>query len=57
MARCARRRQLKRAFRTKRDAKGELTRFLAAHQSVGFVAPSCTTLADAVEPWLDALAN
>ena len=52
-----RRRQLKRAFRTKRDAQGELTRFLAAHQSGGFVAPSRTTLAEFVEPWLDGLAN
>ena len=52
-----RRRQLKRAFRTKREARGELTRSLAAHQSGGFVGPSRTTLADAAEPWLDGLAN
>ncbi len=52
-----RRRQLKRAFRTKREAQGELTRFLGAHQSGGFVAPSRTTLADSVEPWLAALTN
>ncbi len=52
-----RRRQLKRAFRTKRDAQAELTRFLAAHQSGGFVTPSRTTLAEFVPPWLDALAN
>ena len=52
-----RRRQLKRAFRTKRVAQAELTRFLAAHQSGGFVPPSRTTLAEVVEPWLDGLAN
>jgi integrase len=53
----ARRRQLKRAFRTKREAQDELTRFRAAHQTSAFVAPSRTTLADYVEPWLDGLAN
>ena len=52
-----RRRQSKRAFRTKREAQDELTRFLAAHQSGGFVAPSRMTLAEFVEPWLDGLAN
>ena len=52
-----RRRRLERALRTKRDAQGELTRFLADHQSGGFVAPSCTTLAECVEPWLDGRAN
>jgi integrase len=52
-----RRRQSKRSFRTKQAAKDELTRFLGAHQRGGFVAPSRTTLADSVEPWLAALAN
>jgi integrase len=32
-------------------------RFLAAHQRGGFVAPSRTTLAEFVPPWLDGLAN
>lgn len=35
----SRRRQLKRSFRTKREAQGELTRFLGAHQADSFDAP------------------
>jgi hypothetical protein len=52
-----RRRQSKRSFRTKQEAKDELTRFLRAHQTGAFVAPSRMTLAEFVEPWLDGLAN
>ena len=39
-----RRRQSKRSFRTKQEAKDELTRFLGAHQIGAFVAPSRMTL-------------
>src|SRR4051812_21342308 len=52
-----RRRQSKRSFRTKQAAKDELTRFLGAHQTGAFVAPSRMTLAEFVEPWIDGLAN
>lgn len=52
-----RRRQSKRSFRTKQEAKDELTRFLGAHQTGAFVAPSRMTLAEFVGPRLDGLAN
>jgi integrase len=52
-----RRRQSKRSFPTKKQAQAALTELLAAHQSGTFVAPSRTTLAEFVEPWLDGLAN
>lgn len=52
-----RRRQSKRTFRIKQEAKDELTRFLGAHQTGAFVAPSRMTLAEFVGPWLDGLAN
>jgi hypothetical protein len=51
------RRQSKRSFRTKQEAKDELTRFLGAHQTGAFVAPSRMTLAEFVDPWIDGLAN
>jgi integrase len=51
------RRQSKRSFRTKQEAKDELTRFLGAHQVGAFVAPSRMTLAEVVDPWIDGLAN
>jgi integrase len=52
-----RRRQSKRSFRTKQEAKDELTRFLGAHQVGAFVAPSRMTLAEFVDPWIDGLVN
>jgi integrase len=52
-----RRRQSKRSFRSKQEAKDELTRFLGAHQVGAFVAPSRMTLAEFVDPWIDGLAN
>jgi hypothetical protein len=52
-----RRRQSKRSFRTKQEAKDQLTRFLGVHQTGAFVAPSRMTLAEFVDPWIDGLAN
>jgi integrase len=52
-----RRRQSKRSFRTKQVAKDELTRFLGAHQTGAFVAPTRLTLNEFVGPWLDGLTN
>jgi integrase len=51
------RRQLKRSFRTKKEAQAALTELLAAHQTGTFVAPSRMPLRDFVEPWLAALEN
>jgi integrase len=52
-----RRRQAKRSFRTKKEARAALTELLAAHRAGTFVAPNRLLLRDLLEPWLDALAN
>jgi integrase len=52
-----RRRQTKRAFRTKAEAKAALAKLLSAYQLGAFVAPNRITLAEFVEPWLDGLEN
>jgi len=52
-----RRRQVKRSFRTKKEAQAALTELLAAHQSGTFVAPSRTLVREFVGPWLAALEN
>jgi len=52
-----RRRQSKRSYRSKQAAKDELTRFLGAHQTGAFVAPSRLTFNEFVSPWLDGLTN
>jgi integrase len=52
-----RRRQSKRAFRTKKEAQTSLTELLASHQTGSFVAPNRVTLLDFTPPWLDGLAN
>jgi integrase len=52
-----RRRQTKRAFRTKAEAQAALAKLLSAYQLGAFVAPNRTTLAEFVEPWLDGLEN
>ena len=51
-----RRRQAKRAFRTKKAAQAALVEMLAAHQTGTFVEPSKTTLADYAGSWLEGLA-
>jgi Phage integrase, N-terminal SAM-like domain len=57
MAGGGRRRQAKRAFRTKKEAQTSLTEILAAHQSGTFVAPSRMPLREFVDPWLSGLEN
>jgi integrase len=52
-----RRRQTKRAFRTKAEAQAALAKLLSAYQVGGFVAPNRITLAEFVDPWLDGLEN
>ena len=52
-----RRRQLKRSYRTKQEAKDELARFLGAHHTGNFVQPTRMTVAEFLEPWLDGLTN
>ena len=52
-----RRRQLKRSYRTKQEAKDELARFLGAHHTGNFVQPTRMTVAEFLGPWLDGLTN
>lgn len=51
------RRQMKRAFRTKKDAQASLVELLAAHQTGRFVESSKLTLRNFADAWLDGLAN
>jgi integrase len=51
------RRQMKRTFRTKKDAQTSLVELLAAHQTGRFVESSKLTVRSFAESWLDGLAN
>ena len=51
------RRQMKRTFRTKKDAQTSLIELLAAHQTGRFVESSKLTVRGFAEAWLDGLAN
>ncbi len=50
-----RRRQTKRAFETKKQAKDALAEMVDAHRRQDFVAPSAVRLRDFAETWLDTL--
>ena len=49
------RRQMKRTFRTKKDAQTSLVELLAAHQTGRFVESSKLTVRSFAESWLDGL--
>ena len=51
------RRQMKRTFRTKKDAQTSLVELLAAHQTGRFVESSKLTVSSFADAWLDGLAN
>jgi integrase len=52
-----RRRQTKKAFRTKKEAQAAMAEMLAAHRAGTFVEPSKVTLGEYADVWLDGLTS